>query len=397
MSRIVAVTQLADLDERLRAAAGTGIHTFGSGALAVDGRQLLSQVPDADIVEVVVLGPDVPVAEALMLATSFDRQYPSVSVVLVAELSPERLLAAVRAGVRDVVAPDVDIDELASVIDRASRAAVDRGRTVTPSAIEPATRRVIAVVSPKGGSGKTTVSTNIAVALALADPQSTVVVDLDVQFGDVATALGLVPEHCLTDAVAGVARHDSMVVKAFLSPHSTGLFALCGSDSPAEGGEVTGEQVTRLLKLLSQQFRYVVVDTAPGLSEQTLAALDCATDAVLLSSMDVPGVRGLRKEILLLRELDLMPASSHVVLNFADSRGGLSRADVAATIGSSIDVLVPRSRAVPSSTNQGIPLLQSQSKDPAAAALRQLVRRLIPATPATKPTRRWTPRHRAAA
>ena len=397
MSRIVVVTQLADLEQRLRTAAGSGVQTFGSGALAIDARQLLNQVLDADGVEVVVLGPDVPATEALMLATSFDRHYPSISVVFVAELSPDGLLSAVRAGVRDVVAPNVDLDELVSVIDRASSAALDRRRAMTAAELEPVHRRVIAVVSPKGGSGKTTVATNIAVALALADPLSTVVVDLDVQFGDVATALGVVPEHCLTDAVAGVASEDSMVLKTFLSAHSTGLFALCGSDSPGEGDEVTGAQVTMLLRLLSQQFRYVVVDTAPGLSEQTLAALDCATDAVLLSSMDVPGVRGLRKEIQLLRELNLMPTSAHVVMNFADSRGGLSAADVATTIGTPIDVLVPRSRAVPSSTNQGLPLLQVQSKDPAAAALRQLVRRLSPVVPAIKPVRRWTPRHRAAA
>jgi len=391
------LTQLADLEQLLRVAAGNAVHTFNTGALAIDARAMLNQVPDAEAVEVVVVGPDVVTTEALMLATSFDRHYPSVSVILVADLAPDGLLSAVRAGVRDVVAPDATRDELITVIDRATNAAVDRRRAMTAAAVDPVARRVIAVVSPKGGSGKTTVSTNIAVALALADPLSTVVVDLDVQFGDVGTALGVVPDHCLTDAVAGVASQDSMVLKTFLTAHPTGLFALCGSDSPDEGDEVTGAQVTTLLVLLSQQFRYVVVDTAPGLSEQTLAALDCATDAVLLTSMDVPGVRGLRKEIQLLRELNLMPSSAHVVMNFADTRGGLSVADVTATIGAPIDVLVPRSRAVPSSTNQGLPLLQVQSKDPAAAALRRLVGLLRPVAPAIRPARRWTPRHRAAA
>ncbi len=89
---------------------------------------------------------------------------------------------------------------------------------------------MITVVSPKGGVGKTTVSTNLAVGLAGAAPQSTVVVDLDIQFGDVATALALTPEYTLPDAVHGRASEDTMVLKTFLTQHPSGLYAVCGAD-----------------------------------------------------------------------------------------------------------------------------------------------------------------------
>ena len=153
-------------------------------------------------------------------------------------------------------------------------------------------------------------------------------VDLDVQFGDCASALGLTPEYTLPDAVHGPASEDTMVLKTFLTQHPSGLFAVCGAESPAAGDTVRGEDVTRLLASLAREFRYVVVDTAPGLSEQTLAALDRATDVVMLTSMDVPGVRGLRKELDVLRELAMIPAGRHVVMNFADPKGGLSVRDV---------------------------------------------------------------------
>ena len=146
-------------------------------------------------------------------------------------------------------------------------------------------------------------STNLAIGLTAHAPQSTVLVDLDVQFGDCASALGLTPEYTLPDAVHGPASEDTMVLKTFLTQHPSGLYAVCGSESPAAGDTVTGEDVSRLLASLAREFRYVIVDTAPGLSEQTLAALDRATDVVMLTSMDVPGVRGLRKEIDVLREL----------------------------------------------------------------------------------------------
>src|SRR3712207_8781604 len=88
-----------------------------------------------------------------------------------------------------------------------------------------------------------------------------------------------------------------MVLKTYLPQPPSGLYAVCGSESPAAGDTVTADDVSRLLAQLAREFRYVVVDTAPGLSEQTLAALDRASDVVMLSSMDVPGVRGLRKEL----------------------------------------------------------------------------------------------------
>ena len=254
---------------------------------------------------------------------------------------------------------------------------------------------MITVVSPKGGVGKTTVSTNLAVGLAGGAAQSTVVVDLDIQFGDVATALALTPEYTLPDVVQGRASEDTMVLKTFLTQHPSGLYAVCGAESPAAGDTVSAEDVTRLLSALARQFRYVVVDTAPGLSEQTLAALDQATDAVLLSSMDVPGVRGLRKEMDVLAELDLLPLGRHVVLNFADPKGGLSQADVETTLGTGVDVLLPRSAAVPASTNEGVPLLQSNRKrEPATKGMRHLLERFV-TVPEPRSTSLWT-RHRAA-
>ena len=108
------------------------------------------------------------------------------------------------------------------------------------------TGRVITIASPKGGVGKTT-ARQPAAALTAAAPQSTVLVDLDVQFGDVASALSMVPEYTLPDVVRGPASEDTMVLKTFLTQHPSGLYAVCGAESPAAGDTVRGEDVTRLL------------------------------------------------------------------------------------------------------------------------------------------------------
>jgi pilus assembly protein CpaE len=300
------------------------------------------------------------------------------SVVVVAPADPDLWMSAMRAGVRDVLSADATTSDVAAVIGRAADLARARWEASQAAAGSRPEHRVIVVASPKGGVGKTTVSTNLAVGLARSGAGSTVIVDLDVQFGDVASALALAPEYSLPDTVHGAASNDPLVLKTFLTRHPSGLHVVAGSESPAAGDAVTAEQVGRLIDTLRHEFRYVVIDTAPGLSDHTLVALEKATDLVLMSSMDVPGVRGLRKELDVLQELNLVPAGRHLVLNLADSAGALSMADVEATVGSPLDVVLPRTPAVPLSTNTGAPLLESGSRDAVARGLQTLLGRMLP-------------------
>ena len=397
MSRVVLAAADEELILRVKQAADGDVHVLPPGRLPGDPARLFEQLLDGEVPDVLLIGPHAPAPDVLTLAARLDVQSPGISVVLMADPSPEMLQAAMRAGIRDVLPGNADIAEIRVAVERAGQAATGRRRVLRP--VEETARytgRVITIASPKGGVGKTTVSTNLAIGLTAAAPQSTVLVDLDVQFGDVASALSMVPEYTLPDVVRGPASEDTMVLKTFLTQHPSGLYAVCGAESPAAGDTVRGEDVTRLLAMLAREFRYVVVDTAPGLSEQTLAALDRATDVVMLTSMDVPGVRGLRKELDVLRELCMIPAGRHVVMNFADPKGGLSVRDVETTIGTGVDVVLPRSSAVPGSTNQGVPLLESGSKrDPMVKELKRLVSRFA-ATPLMKPGR-YRAKHRAAA
>jgi pilus assembly protein CpaE len=395
MSRVVLAGAGEDLVLRVKEATEGDVGVLPPGRLPSDPARLFEQLLDGELPDVLLVGPHAPTPDVLTLASRLDVQSPGISVVLMAEPSPEMWQAAMRAGIRDLLPPGAGVDEIRAAVERAGHAAASRRRVLRPvSETERYAGRVITIASPKGGVGKTTVATNLAVGLTASAPQSTVLVDLDVQFGDVASALGLTPEYTLPDAVRGPAAEDTMVLKTFLTQHPSGLYAVCGSDSPAAGDTVTGEDVTRLLASLAREFRYVVVDTAPGLSEQTLAALDRASDVVMLTSMDVPGVRGLRKELDVLRELAMIPAGRHIVMNFADPKGGLSVRDVETTIGAGVDVVLPRSKAVPASTNQGVPILQSHRRDPMAKEMRRLVSRFA-ATPLMRPAK-YRARHRAA-
>jgi pilus assembly protein CpaE len=332
---------------------------------------------------VVVLGPGVAAAQALRIARAIDAERPDVCVVLVADPTPELWQGALRAGVRDVVAADAALIDLRATLDRALDTA-SRRRAALPVTAPPTSRaQVIAVVSPKGGAGKTAVATNLAVGLARRQPDDVVLVDLDLQFGDVAHALRLVPESTIADVSRSLGSLDATSLKAFLTPHPSGLFALCSPDTPAQADDVTTESVPKMLELLSSVFPYVVVDTAGGLDEVTLTTMDQATDLILVCATDVASARAARKELDAFDQLGFTQQERHLVLNRADARVGLNVGDIEATVGLPVDVSVPSSRAVPISMNQGSPLLEQDQRSPVSRAFTELVGRFRSESPAT--------------
>lgn len=384
MSRFILISPNNEFERLVRlAVAGMhgSLHVFQADYLP-DGpadilRQMLGEPP-----EVMILGPGLPVDGSLKLASVMDLQYPEISVVLAAAADTALVMDAMRSGVRDLLDPTSTPDTIRVMLERASLAAAGRRRGLAPQASEHADHgaggRVIAVMSPKGGVGKTTIATNLAIGLGKTSPMGVVIVDLDLQFGDVASGLLLEPEFTISDAVLGAASQDSMVLKTYLTVHPAGLYALCAPRTPIEMDKISGAHISHLLEQLRQEFRYVVVDTAPGLGEHVLATLEQATDAVWVCGMDVPSIRGTRTGFQILEELNLVPEHRHIVLNMADRRAGLTLKDVEATVGAPVDVVLPRSKNLPYSTNKGIPVLQDGSRDPASKGLRELVDRFKP-------------------
>ncbi|TVR37509.1 MAG: MinD/ParA family protein [Nitriliruptor sp.] len=393
--RILLATPHAGYEQRVRQAFGATLNgdlrrwDVAHGEVTPDGllQQLANSSPD-----VVAIGPDLETDDALALARELEQTRPEISVLLVSEPTPELWQHALRAGVRDVVAPDAVDADLRTAFERTMEVAARRRHNLVGDTDGPGSAgRIISVLSPKGGSGKTTVSSNLAVGLAMAEPNQVAIVDLDLQFGDVAASLGLSPQHTLVDAVRAPGELDGMALKSFLSSHHSDLWALCGPESPAEGEDVTADQAKQVVEKLADEFRYVVVDTGAGLDEHTLSAVEASTDLVLVCAMDVTSVRSLRKEIAALDQLGMTHQRRHLVINRADSKVGLDLRDVEASIDMPVDVAVSSSRAVPLSLNQGLPVIASETRSQVARQFAQLVERFAeqPAAVPGARRRKW--------
>jgi pilus assembly protein CpaE len=335
--------------------------------------------------DVVALGPGIPTDEALHLARALDHEHPEISVVIVAPPSAALLRAALHAGARDVIAPDAPDQELRTALRFAIGAASHRKDVLVHHVEpEPAPRRMITVLCPKGGSGKTTIAVNLATGLAHRFPGRVVIADLDLQFGDVASALHLSPEHTIADA-AREHQLDATGLKVFLTPHDDELFAMCAPETPVEADSISADTVGHILDLLHESFEYLVVDTASGLDEAALTALERSSDLVLVSAPDVPSIRSTRKELDAIRTITDPQQQLHFVLNRADTRSGVERRDIESTVGLTIDITIPESRAVSLSLNQGLPVVDLDPRAPVSRALLEIVERISPLPVAATP------------
>jgi len=330
---------------------------------------------DAAIAEanpaLVAIGPGVRTVDAVQVAAHVEREHPMVTVVLFDEATPEVWRAAARAGIRDVIDPRQTRESLRVPLRQALTTARDR-RGVLSGASDADLGRLITVISPKGGSGKTMLSTSVAVAMA--EHGSVALVDLDLQFGDTPTALGLVPEYSIFD-VAGSARDlDATTVKVFMTAHPSGIFVLTAPQNPADGERISLDLVKRVLEVLRRSFDYVIVDTGAGVDEFALAAIERSTDLLALCSMDVASATSLKKELMILDRLEMTGSARHFVLNRVDARVSLTVEEIEELIGLPVAARIPNTSNVTRAMNVGRPFLASSPRAPESRAVRAFVR-----------------------
>ncbi|MEX0427436.1 CpaE family protein [Nocardioides sp. DS6] len=321
---------------------------------------------------VVVVGPSMPLGDALVVCDALRTSHPTVSVVLVVdEVTTEALAAAMQAGARDVV----PLDE-----PKALTKAVERAYELFTALRGPSGAahqgRVITVWSPKGGVGKTTVAVNLALALTEQGARRVCLVDLDLAFGDVAITMQLFPTHTIEHAIGAESSLDAELVDGLLTRHEGSLMVLAAPTHPDVRERISPALVARMLRALRETFDYVVLDTSPSFDEQTLTALDATDDIVLVATLDVPTLKNVKVALETLDLLGVAPDRRHLLLNRSDDEVGLGPERVESILGLTPVVKVASSIDVAASTNTGVPIVTRNPRHPGSVALLQLASHL---------------------
>jgi MinD-like ATPase involved in chromosome partitioning or flagellar assembly len=354
-----------------------------------------ARLVSADPAEVlVVIGPNVPVDEALRFAEALRPVRPAAGVVLVRERVDVNVLTdALRVGIREVV-PAGDNAALTTACRRSVE--VSDGLLAGPVP-EPAADssgpegQLVTVFSAKGGCGKTTLATNLAVALAK-DGRRVCLVDLDLAFGDVAISVQLNPARTIVNALPMAGHVDTTGAASLLTRYRPGLDMLLAPITPGDAEKIPPALVRELLTVLKGMYEYVVVDTPAQFSEHVLIAMDASANHVLLTTPDVPALKNLRVTLDTFDMLSYPADIRSVVLNRSDAKVGLTAEDVTRVVRNPIALHVPSSRDVPISINKGTPIVLDNPAHPVSQAIVRFARERLqatrPATPLAEPTGR---------
>jgi pilus assembly protein CpaE len=295
--------------------------------------------------------------KALLFIKDAVKEHPERPVVVLCEGAPNGFVHRVfEAGADDIVVlPEMEPSingALSKEVLFTLQKTVARRNSFMPST---GAGEMICVVGPKGGIGKTLTSVNLAISLA-AKGSKVVLVDLDLQFGDVGLALGLQPEKTIYDLATSGGALDAEKVEDYLTPHECGLRVLLAPRRPDHAGAINVEFLADLYRTLRLTNEYVIVDTPPGFTPEVIASIDSSSRLCMLGMLDSLALKNTKLGLETLELMGYPSESISLVLNRADSQVGVRFQDVEEIVGRVPDVLIPSHREIARSTNAGKPI-----------------------------------------
>lgn len=355
----------------------------GSGDEAIQ----LSRLHRPDIV---LMDINMPGTDGIRASQEITKSVPEAQIIIMSVQSEaDYLRRAMLAGARDFLMKPFSGDELVKAVRDVhySRPAIRMpAPAVRPAAPDERPGRpqsptnegkILAVFSPKGGAGCTTIVTNVAATLA-DQGYNTLVVDGSLQFGDVGVMLNLKPKRTIIDVIERIDELEPDLVSSVAQPHSSGLQALLAPPRPEMAELVKDGHFKRLLKLLAQMYDYVIVDTSSSLNDLTLTILDTADRIMIVAQQNLPTLKNVSRFFDLSLQLEYEPDKILLVVNHSSNKLNISVKDVGDALKRPIFGVIPEDEVAYKAADQGRTLvLGSWQRRPAAVALSQLAKQLV--------------------
>jgi len=383
--RVIIVDDIAETRENLRKLLQfeTDVEVIGT---ARTGREAIDLAKDTRP-DVVLMDINMTDMDGITATDAIRRAIPYIQIVILSVQSDSNYMRrAMQAGASDFLTKPPTIDELNAAIMRAGTVAhlekakfiQNSGQTSTASGIGSSILnlgsmgRVITVYSPKGGSGCTTLATNLAVSLCN-EESSVLIVDGNLQFGDVAVFLNEQSKFSVIDLASRVDELDPEIVENVTVKHSqSGVKILAAPIKPEQADTVNGEQFAKMVLYLKTIYSYVIIDTTSSLQEVTLAAIDSSDVLVLITTQDIPSIKSSRLFLDVADAFGIDRKRIVFVLNKFDKRIGITAEKISNNLKQEILAVIPYEERVIVSVNKGIPFLLADKSRPISRSILNL-------------------------
>lgn len=338
--------------------------------------------------DVLVAGPGLDTRAGWERLRIIREEVPEMALVLALDGQVEvDVRDVVRAGAVDVVDMPISASEAAAAVERALAIAHQvrppadaAGGTVSP--IEPSIpRRVITIASASGGCGKTFLATNLAWFLHRRGGRRVCILDLDLQFGEVSSALRLRPQSTIVDLLQAGGETGGDLVDVFpehCEVHESGIAVLAAPRDPTEAQMVHPADVGRIIDAARRHFDDVIVDTPPALADTVVTAFNRSDELLVMATLDVPSVRNMHVFLGTLERLDVDGEGIRLLLNKAEADAGIETSQILKLFPQGFDATLPYAREVHRSINAGKPVLDTSPDAAISHQLEGVLRRLLP-------------------
>ena len=312
--------------------------------------------------------------------------HPEIDYVLVGnDLSPEFLMRAMRAGVREMLPAPATAEAVLAALRR-------QLRKRTPVPVQAShDGKVLAFVSCKGGSGATFVAANLAHVLAAGGQRRVALIDMNLQFGDAALFLSSErPVSNVADVARNINRLDPELLQSAMNQVAPGLWVLAAPEDPAHASDVMPQHVEAIVHMACGMFDFVVIDAGRALSAVTLQVLDLTDRVYAVLQLTLPFIRDGKRLRDVFRSLDYPPEKIHWIVNRCQKDSHLTLEDLKKTLGLLRVTSLPNQYdVVAASVNQGVPLERIAANSSIAKSLRELALDIAPPSPSGQNRNGW--------
>ena len=362
-----------------------GIDVAGGAGSGEEAIQMAMEVrPD-----VVVMDINMPGMDGVAAAEIISQRLPASPIIMMSvHGEAEQLKRSLTAGAREFLVKPFSADEFSTTIRRVyekeliRRQQVEAAMPAVPTgpqldAADLGEHQIIGVFSPKGGAGRTTIATNLALSLHRETGGRVCLVDANLQFGDVGVLLNLNPKNrSMLDAVE-TGEPDADITNSVVIDHSTGIRVLLAPPSPEGADLVTPAYLRKMVDHLRETHDFVVVDLPSALNDHSLAIMDAADQIVVLTALEITTIKNVRLFLEVADQLEYDRSKIRLVVNRSDSAQGIRIADVEASIRRSIDgTIVSDGRLAVLAVNRGVPFVVSHPEGALSRDITKLARTL---------------------
>jgi pilus assembly protein CpaE len=322
--------------------------------------------------DIVLMDINMPVMDGIRATEEITLHIPGTAVIIVSvQGDTEYVKKAMSAGAREFVNKPYSIEEIVKTIIKTHDLERKRMEYISDSKpLDDIKSKVISVFSTKGGVGKTTIASNLAVSIARLTKKKVALIDLDLQFGDVAIMLNVSVKNTISDLIKEIITLDSESMDEYLVTHFSGVRVLAAPIKPEYAEYITSAHVEKIIKTLQQNYNYIIIDTSASFHETVLTSLDMSDNILFISTLDLPTIKNVKTGIDIMESLHYSDDKVKVILNKASEQYGIKFKDFENTIKRPIWSYIPEdSQTVITSANKGFPFVMTRTETKVAKSI----------------------------